>query len=113
MSASIDVVPTAAPTSSAASSATPAASTTTSGSDAPELESGGRLMVEAYAAIWIIVLALVIIMWRRTRSLEARVGVIDAALAKVGGARTGGATAATKSAAKPSPAVDVDAASTD
>ncbi|MFO0612084.1 MAG: hypothetical protein U0414_05830 [Polyangiaceae bacterium] len=68
-------------------SATPSASASPSSGDpsaAPELESGGRLMVEAYAIIWLIVLGLVVMMWRRTRSLEARVGVIDEAIAKAG-----------------------------
>lgn len=109
MSASIDVVNTAAPPSS---SATPAPSTSSTTSDAPELESGGRLMVEAYAAIWIIVLTLVIIMWRRTRSLEARVGVIDAAIAKFGGGKVAAAKPV-KSDAKKSAAVDAGAASAD
>jgi hypothetical protein len=72
--------PSAAPSASAsASSGEPSA--------APELENGGRLMVEAYAIIWLIVVGLVVVMWRRTVSLEARVGVIDAAIAKAGASK--------------------------
>lgn len=66
-----------------ASAPAPQGSASTSSADTPELESGGRLMVEAYAAIWIIVLLLVVLMWRRTRSLEARVAVLDSAVSKI------------------------------
>jgi hypothetical protein len=45
-----------------------------------EMQSGGRLLVEAYASIWIILMVLVVFMWRRTRALEARIAVLDAAV---------------------------------
>jgi CcmD family protein len=38
-----------------------------------EMQSGERLLVEAYAAIWLIVLVFVFVMWRRTRALEDRI----------------------------------------
>jgi hypothetical protein len=95
-----DVTPTAAPAEDGAPGASPTASasarSTTRVVDAPELENGARLMVEAYAAIWIIVLGLVVVMWRRTRSLEARVGVIDAAIAKTNAAGPAPAAGASK-----------------
>jgi hypothetical protein len=98
---------TTAPAPSASASASP--STMNADSDAPELVSGAQLLVEAYAAIWLIVLGLVIVMWRRTRSLEARVAVIDAAIAKAGGASRAPAKADAKKIAKTAPA-DPDAA---
>lgn len=42
-----------------------------------EMQSGGRLLVEAYAAIWLILMVLVVFMWRRTRAIEARIAVLD------------------------------------
>ena len=49
---------------------------------AEEMQSGGRLLVEAYAAIWLIVLGLVFLMWRRTRALEERMAVLDGAVSR-------------------------------
>ena len=49
---------------------------------ADEMQSGGRLLVEAYAAIWLVLLALVLFMWRRTRALEDRIAVLDEAVRK-------------------------------
>lgn len=104
------IVP-AQPAASSATAPAPSASASAmnAGSDAPELVSGGQLLVEAYAAIWLIVLGLVIVMWRRTRSLEARLSVIDAAIAKAGGAsKAPAAKADAKKATKAAPA-DSDA----
>lgn len=45
-----------------------------------EMQSGDRLLVEAYAAIWLCVLVFVFVMWRRTRALEERIEALDAAV---------------------------------
>ncbi|MCC6556816.1 MAG: CcmD family protein [Polyangiaceae bacterium] len=45
-----------------------------------EMQSGERLLVEAYAAIWLIVFALVLLSWRRQRRIDARIDALDASL---------------------------------
>ncbi len=47
-----------------------------------EIQSGERLMVEAYAAIWIIVFAFVLFSWRRQKALDARVAALEGAIAR-------------------------------
>ncbi len=47
-----------------------------------ELQSGEKLLVEAYAAIWIILLGMVLLSWRRQRQLEARICTLEGALEK-------------------------------
>ena len=47
-----------------------------------ELQSGEKLLVEAYAAIWLILFALVLFSWRRQRGLDERMGVLSAAIDK-------------------------------
>src|SRR5262245_27938190 len=47
-----------------------------------ELQSGEKLLVEAYAAIWIILFAMVLLSWRRQRHLEARVDGLEGAIEK-------------------------------
>lgn len=64
-----------------------------------EMQSGGRLLVEAYAAIWLILLGLVVVMWRRTRALEARIAVLDIAVKKA--EKSAAAAKAAKPAASP------------
>jgi hypothetical protein len=44
------------------------------------VQSGERLLVEAYAAIWLCVLVFVVVMWRRTRALEERIEALDGAV---------------------------------
>jgi hypothetical protein len=48
----------------------------------PQLQSGEKLLVEAYAAIWIILLALVLLSWRRQRRLDERMVSLAAAIEK-------------------------------
>ncbi len=50
--------------------------------DQPEIQSAERLLVMAYALIWIILFAVVILAYLRTRALSSRLEVIEAALAK-------------------------------
>jgi CcmD family protein len=50
--------------------------------NAPEVQSGERLLVEAYAAIWIILFVLILFGWRRQRRIDARITDLEAALAK-------------------------------
>jgi CcmD family protein len=47
-----------------------------------ELQSGEKLLVEAYAAIWIILFAMVLLSWRRQKSLDDRMGTLSAAIDK-------------------------------
>ena len=47
-----------------------------------ELQSGEKLLVEAYAAIWIVLFALVLLSWRRQRQLDARISGLEGALAE-------------------------------
>ncbi|MFT3767101.1 MAG: CcmD family protein [Minicystis sp.] len=52
---------------------------------APEMQSGEKLLVEAYAAIWLILFALVLLSWRRQGKLEARIAHLDDAIVKARG----------------------------
>jgi CcmD family protein len=47
-----------------------------------QLASGETLLVEAYAAIWVILFALILASWRRQRGLEGRVDGLQTALDK-------------------------------
>lgn len=47
-----------------------------------EMQSGEKLLVEAYAAIWIILFALILFSWRRQKKIDARVDHLEAAIAK-------------------------------
>lgn len=64
-------------------------------SGGPELANGSVLLVEAYAAIWILALAFVAMTWRRMVRLEGRLSTLDRALA----ARPPSGTSETASAA--------------
>ena len=46
-----------------------------------EMQSGEALMVEAYAAIWLIVFGFVFFAWRRQKALDARVAILESAIA--------------------------------
>ncbi len=48
----------------------------------PELQSGEKLLVEAYAAIWLILLGLLLLSWRRQAKLDQRIATLEKALAK-------------------------------
>ena len=60
----------------------------------PELQSGEKLLVEAYAAIWLLLLGLLLLSWRRQAKLDARIASLEKALAKAqdsfGAERRGG-----------------------
>jgi CcmD family protein len=45
-----------------------------------QMQSGERLVVEAYAAIWLIVFAFVLFSWRRQRHIDQRVTNLEGAL---------------------------------
>ena len=47
-----------------------------------EMQSGEKLLVEAYAAIWVILFALVLLSWRRQRGLDERMNHLAAAIDK-------------------------------
>jgi CcmD family protein len=94
----MDVVPdsTAAPENSAVAASQPvapapasSAQTTDDRSTAfrpveggPQLQSGEKLLVEAYAAIWVILFALVLFSWRRQRRLDDRMVALEGAIEK-------------------------------
>jgi hypothetical protein len=46
------------------------------------MQSGEKLLVEAYAFIWVILFAAVLLSWRRQRQLEGRVATLETALEK-------------------------------
>ena len=48
----------------------------------PELQSGEKLLVEAYAAIWLILMGLLLLSWRRQSKLDERLSLLERALAK-------------------------------
>ncbi|KYF66947.1 CcmD family protein [Sorangium sp. So ce119] len=45
-----------------------------------ELQSGEKLLVEAYAAIWLIVFAMVFLSWRRQKQIDRRIDALEAAV---------------------------------
>lgn len=64
-------------------SAAPATQTeTVTEAKRPELQSGETLLVEAYVAIWAITFLFIFFAWRRTRSLEDKLAMIEGGLAK-------------------------------
>ena len=46
------------------------------------MQSGEKLLVEAYAAIWLILFALVFISWRRQKQIDRRIDALEAAVQK-------------------------------
>ncbi len=48
----------------------------------PQMQSGEKLLVEAYAAIWVILFALILLSWRRQRRLDARMVALEGAIDK-------------------------------
>ncbi len=50
-----------------------------------QLQSGEKLLVEAYAAIWVILFALVLFSWRRQRRLDERMSTLSAEIEKARG----------------------------
>jgi CcmD family protein len=51
-----------------------------------EMVSGGTLLVEAYAALWLILLGFLLVSWRRQARIDARVDELEKTLAR-GGAK--------------------------
>lgn len=49
-----------------------------------EMVSGGTLLVEAYCALWIILLGFLLVSWRRQARIDARVDELEKALARSG-----------------------------
>jgi CcmD family protein len=47
-----------------------------------QLQSGEKLLVEAYAAIWLIVFAFVLFSWRRLGRIDARIDALEGAVAR-------------------------------
>jgi hypothetical protein len=47
-----------------------------------ELQSGEKLLVEAYAAIWVILFAVVLMSWRKQRAVDDRLNGLEASIAK-------------------------------
>lgn len=88
------IVPRPAPTAAAGPSATaaPSPATTAAAEDrstafrpvqgGTEMQSGEKLLVEAYAAIWVILFVMVLLSWRRQRHLDDRMTTLAAAIDK-------------------------------
>ena len=49
-----------------------------------EMVSGGTLLVEAYCALWLILLAFLLVSWRRQAHIDRRVDELEKALARSG-----------------------------
>jgi len=47
-----------------------------------ETTSGGTLLVEAYAALWIILFGFVVVSWRRQSRIDARVAELERSLSR-------------------------------
>jgi CcmD family protein len=47
-----------------------------------QLQSGEKLLVEAYAAIWVILFAMILLSWRRQKQIDRRIDVLEGALEK-------------------------------
>ena len=56
-----------------------------------ELQSGEKLLVEAYAAIWLILFATIFLSWRRQKQIDQRIDVLEGALEKARAAADKGA----------------------
>lgn len=46
-----------------------------------EMQSGEKLLVEAYAVIWLVAFGLILLSWRRQRRIDDRVASLEGALA--------------------------------
>lgn len=46
------------------------------------MQSGEKLLVEAYAVIWLIVFGMILLSWRRQRQIDRRVDTLEASLRK-------------------------------
>jgi CcmD family protein len=55
-----------------------------------EMRSGGQLVVEAYAIIWLLLLGWLVLVWRKQNALSARLGELEAAIARHDAAAVGG-----------------------
>jgi CcmD family protein len=51
-----------------------------------ETTSGGTLLIEAYAAIWVILLGFLLVSWRRQSRIDARVAELERSFAQLHGA---------------------------
>jgi CcmD family protein len=49
------------------------------------MQSGEKLLVEAYAAIWVLVMIFLVSMFRRQKQIDARIASLEVALEKVRG----------------------------
>ncbi|WP_437737007.1 CcmD family protein [Sorangium sp. So ce1335] len=45
-----------------------------------EMQSGEKLLVEAYAAIWLIIFAMIFLSWRRQKQIDRRIDALEAAV---------------------------------
>ena len=52
---------------------------------APQMQSGEKLLVEAYAAVWVILFVLLVLSWRRQNQIDRRADLLEAALRKARG----------------------------
>lgn len=52
--------------------------------DEGEMQSGEVLLVQAYAAIWLLLFGMLILLWKKQRGLHARLDSMDKALDRLG-----------------------------
>jgi len=83
-------VPSAAPTTPTTSEQRSTAFRSVQGGES--MQSGEKLLVEAYAVIWVLVFGMLLFSWRRQKKMDERIAGLEQAV-----------TAARRTAAKPAP----------
>lgn len=53
----------------------------------PEMQSGAVLLVEAYAAIWLVLMFWLLMLWRKQRALHERLDEVERGLSRAENAR--------------------------
>ncbi len=64
--------------------------------DAPEQYSGETLLVTAYAAIWLVLMAWIFLLWKKQAALGKRLGDLEAALDRAASRSAAGAGGASE-----------------
>jgi hypothetical protein len=66
-----------------------------------EMQSGEKLLVEAYAAIWVLLFVMLLLWWRRQRKIDERVSFLEAAVMKARAEAASASKASKAARAKP------------
>lgn len=75
-----DVIPSAAPSTAPLPSADPSRSSGFEASEGKEQYSGETLLVEAYAALWLILMVWIALLWRKQNGLNTRLDELEKAI---------------------------------